>query len=182
MLAFLIILPPRAIRERQAVPVEPSDCISSTRQLEVIVFYLAAAAFFLSLSASQGIPPKLLRRRYQNCESLLTPTAEGVRCTVHGAADHDGGFLQATEIPGTRCPSSLGFSCCCSLFLFHPCPLLHLPVPSSFPLPFCVADSRRPSKSWVPLAFCFFFFFPPAAGFGCYLCEPDHQRHTTHSQ
>ena len=49
------------------------------------------------------------------------------------------------------------FSCYCSLFLFYPCPLLRSPVLSSLSLPFCVADSLRPSKSWVPLAFCYFF-------------------------
>lgn len=181
MLAFLIILPPRAIREQQAVPVKPSDCISSARQLEVIVFYLTAAAFFLPLSASQGIPPKLLRRRYQNCESLLTPRAEWVHCMVHGAADQDGGFLQATKIPGTRCPSSLGFSCYCSLFLFHPGP-----IPSFFKC-FLFFSSflccRQPqTQQELGPSRLLLFFFSPAAGFGCYLCELDHQRHTTHSQ
>lgn len=182
MLAFLIILPPRAIREQQAVPVKPSDCISSARQLEVIVFYLTAAAFFLPLSASQGIPPKLLRRRYQNCESLLTPRAEWVRCVLHGAADQDGGFLQATKIPGTRCPSSLGLSCYCSLFLFHPGPFLRffkcLPLFLFLSVSPTAADPARAGS----LSPSVIFFFPPAAGFGCYLCELDHQRHTTHSQ
>lgn len=160
MLAFLIILPPRAIREQQAVPVKPSDCISSARQLEVIVFYLTAAAFFLPLSASQGIPPKLLRRRYQNCESLLTPRAEWVRCMVHGAADQDGGFLQATKIPGTRCPSSLGFSCYCSLFLFHPGP-----IPSFFKCflffsSFLCCRQPQTQQELGPSRLLLFFFFP----------------------
>lgn len=183
MLAFLIILPPRAIRELQAVPGKPSDCISSARQLEAMVFYLTAAAFCLPLSASQGIPPKLLRRRYQNCESLLTPRAEWVHLHV-----------TQNSRPKMRLPSkpprSLGrdvrpsprLSCYCSLFLFHPCPFLRFPAFSSFSLPFCVADSLRPSRSWVPLAFGYSPPHPPAAGFGCNLCKLDHQRHTTHSQ
>lgn len=181
MLAFLIILPPRAIREQQAVPAKPSDCVSSARQLEAIVFYLPGAAFFLPLSASQGIPPKLLRRRYQNRESRLSPRAEGVRCVRHRAAHQDGALLQATEIPGPRRPSPLGVSCYCSLLLFHPG---SLPSPSSAFLFFSsFLCCRQPhTQQELGPSRLLLFFFSPAAGFGCYLCKLDHQRHTTHSQ
>lgn len=181
MLAFLIILPPRAIREQQAVPVKPSDCISSARQLEVIVFYLTAAAFFPSLSASQGIPPKLLRRRYQNCESPLPARAEGVHCTLHGTADPRWGFPPSHQDPWNQMSSHrfifLAIAPSFSSILVHAFvfqrfpPFLFLSV-----LPTAADPARAGSLSPSVI------FFSPAAGFGCYLCKLDHQRHTTHSQ
>lgn len=180
MLAFLIILPPHAIRELQAVPVKPSDCISSARLWEAIVFYLTAAAFFFPCQQAKESPPKLLRRRYQDCESLLTPRAESAK-TVHGTADPTWGFPPSHQDPRNHAFSHrrifLAIAPSFSFTLVHSFVFQCLPLFLFLSVLLTASDPAR-AGSLSPSV----IFFPPAAGFGCNLCELDHQRHTTHSQ
>lgn len=84
--------------------------------------FTSAAAFFLSLSASQGIP----QSSYAGDTSTVShlPLPERARRTLHEPQTQDGASLQATESPGSRRPAGASF------FLL----LLPLaPPPSSMP-------------------------------------------------
>lgn len=84
--------------------------------------FTSAAAFFLSLSASQGIPQSSHAGDANTVSHLSLP--ERARRTVHEPQTQDGASLQATEIPGSRWPAGASF------FLL----LLPLsPPPSSIP-------------------------------------------------
>lgn len=180
MLAFLITLPPRAIRELRAVPGKPRDCMSSARQLEVIVFYLPAAAFFLSCQQAKESPQSSYVGDTKTVSHFWLPEQRESRAGCTEQQTQDGGFLQATRSPATRRAASAWF------FLL----LLPLsPPPSSipsFPSTFLFFSSflccRQPQTQQELGPSRLLLFLSPAAGFGCYLCEPDHQRHTTPSQ
>lgn len=94
----------------------------------------------------------------------------------------DGASLQATKIPGARWPAVASF-----FLLLLPLSLPPLSIPS-FSSAFLFFSSflccRQPQtqQELGPTRLLLFFFFSPAAGFGCNPCELDHQRHTTHSQ
>lgn len=126
---------------------EPNHRISSARQSEGTGFLLTVAAFLLDCQQAKESPPKLLRRRYQNCESLVLP--EYSRCTARW------GLPPASPIPGTRCPVLASFF----FFFLRLLPLALAPQATLLSCPLsCVADSQpQTSPSWVPLAFCDFF-------------------------
>lgn len=88
--------------------------------------------FLPFLSASQGIPPKLLRRRYQNCESLLAPRAEGVQGRMHGTADPRWGFPPSHQEPCNQmCSQRLVFLAVAPSFsstLIHSFVSQHVPL------------------------------------------------------
>ena len=95
MLAFLIILPPRAITELQAVPGKPSDCVSSARQLEVIVSYLTAAAFFLSCQQAKESPQSSYVGDTKTVSHFWLPEQREPRAPCTEQQTQDGGFLPA---------------------------------------------------------------------------------------
>lgn len=95
MLAFLIILPPRAITELQAVPGKPSDCVSSARQLEAIVSYLTAAAFFLSCQQAKESPQSSYVGDTKTVSHFWLPEQREPRAPCTEQQTQDGGFLPA---------------------------------------------------------------------------------------
>lgn len=156
-LAFLIILPLRAIREQQAVPAKPSDCVSSARQLEGVVFYLTAAFFFL-VSKPRN-PPKLLRRRYQNCESLRPPRASPLR--VAPTADPRWGFPPGHREPWNQ-TSGHHFVFLAVAPAFSSALVPAFVLQRLAPLRFCAADSQ-PQTERGPSRLLLFFFFSPCS-------------------
>lgn len=180
MLAFLIILPPCAIREQQAVQGKPSDCISSARQLEVIVFYLTAAAFFLSCQQAKESPQSSYVGDTKTVShfSLSEQNASTVSCIL---ADPRWGFPPSHQCHWNQLPGHhfvfLAIAPSFSSTFIHSFifkRFSHFLLLSVLPTAADLAKAGFLSPSVI--------FFSPAAAFGCYLCKLDHQRHTTHSQ
>lgn len=103
MLAFLIILPPRAIREQQAVQVTPHDCASSARQLEVIVFYLTAAAVFLACQQAKESPQSSYVGDTKTVSHFALPEQSPLR-PARNSRPKMGVSSKPSRFPGTRCP------------------------------------------------------------------------------
>lgn len=170
-LAFLIILPLRAIREQQAVPANQATAYPPQGSWkESCCTSLLLSSF---LSASQGTPQSSYVGDTKTVSHFALP--ERVPCMWHLQQTQDSRPRRTLE-PDVRAP--LRLSCYCSRFLIRPCACLRLAAPCSSSLLCCrqpAADRAGPFSPSV-------IFFPPAAGFGCYLCRLDHQRPTTHSQ
>lgn len=160
MLAFLIILPPRAIRALQAVPGKPSDCVSSARQLEVIVFYLTAAAFFFSWQPAKESPQSSYVGDTKTVSHFWLPEQRESSAWRPDQQTQDGGFLQATRSPGTRCPAIAWFFLLLLPLSPPPRPFLRFPALSSFSLPFCVADRQPQTQQELGPSRLLWFFFP----------------------